>query len=133
MTVCLGYDPLSFADPNDVQLLHFDGDAWVDVTTTSDPDAGLVCGVVSSLSPFAVAETSAEVAPNTTIIQAPADPTIQSTADGAEVQFQFSSTIDTLEHPAAFECRLDDASFTACSSPVERCKASVLHSSSRRR
>jgi len=107
--VCLPYEPLA-----DAHVLHFDG-AWVDVTL--EQQGGLVCGVVSSLSPFAVAEASADVAPDTTIIQAPADPSFQSTADGADVQFQFTSTIDTLEHPAQFECRLDGAPWSSCSTP----------------
>ena len=107
--MCLPYDALV-----DAHVLHFDGE-WVDVTF--EQQGSLVCGVVSSLSPFAVAEASADVAPDTTIIQAPADPTIQSTGDGAEVQFQFASTIDTVEHPAEFECRLDAAAWSSCDTP----------------
>ncbi|WP_165821285.1 right-handed parallel beta-helix repeat-containing protein [Nocardioides gansuensis] len=109
VTVCLPYESLSGA-----HVLHFNGE-WVDVTR--EQQDGLVCGVVSSLSPFAVAEASAEVAPDTTISQAPADPTIQSTGDGAEVQFQFASTIDTVEHPATFECRLDAGAWSSCATP----------------
>jgi hypothetical protein len=111
ITVCLPYDTLV-----DAHILHFDGE-WVDVTLEAQGD--LVCGVVSSLSPFAVAEASAAVAPNTTIIQSPADPTVQSTADGAEVQFQFASSIDTLEHPAQFECRLDAEAWSSCDTPYQ--------------
>jgi CSLREA domain-containing protein len=109
VAVCLPYETLV-----DAHILHFDGE-WVDVTLEQQGD--LICGVVSSLSPFAVAEASAAVAPGTTIIQAPANPTIQSTGDGAEVQFQFSSTIDTLEHPAEFECRLDAEAWSSCDTP----------------
>ncbi|MDZ5622522.1 right-handed parallel beta-helix repeat-containing protein [Nocardioides sp. HM23] len=111
VTVCLPYDALV-----DAHVLHFDGE-WVDVTL--EQQGGLVCGVVSSLSPFAVAEASAEVAPDTTIIQAPEDPTVQTTADGADVQFQFSSTIDSVEHPASFECRLDAEQWSSCDSPYQ--------------
>ena len=111
VTVCLPYDGLS-----DAHILHFDG-TWVDVTTQQQGD--LVCGVVSSLSPFAVAEASPQVAPDTSIIQAPADPTVQSTSAGAEVQFQFSSTIDTVEHPAEYECRLDNGDWSSCATPYQ--------------
>ena len=109
VTVCLPYDTLVGA-----HVLHFDGE-WADVTL--EQQGGLVCGVVSSLSPFAVAEASADVAPDTTIVQAPADPTIQSTGDGAEVQFQFASTIDTPQRPAEFECRLDAEAWSSCDTP----------------
>ncbi|SDU18316.1 parallel beta-helix repeat (two copies) [Jiangella alkaliphila] len=109
ITVCLPYGALV-----DAHVLHFDGE-WLDVTLEQQGD--LLCGVVSSLSPFAVAEASAVVAPDTTMIQAPPDPTIQSTGDGAEVQFQFGSTIDTIEHPAEFECSLDAEAWSSCDSP----------------
>ena len=88
VTVCLPYD-----DARRRARPALRRQQWVDVTLEQQGD--LVCGVVSSLSPFAVAEVSDAVAPETTIIQSPADPTIQSTGDGADVQFQFASTIDT--------------------------------------
>ena len=111
VTVCLPYGALVGA-----HVLHFDG-AWADVTF--EQQGALVCGVVSSLSPFAVAEASADVAPDTTIVQAPANPTIQSTGDGAQVQFQFTSTIDTPERPAQFECRLDAEAWSSCDTPYQ--------------
>ena len=111
VTVCLPYAGVANA-----HVLHFDGQ-WVDVTT--EQQGALVCGVVSSLSPFAVAEASAQVAPDTTIIQAPADPTIQSTSAGADVQFQFSSSIDSVEHPAEYECRLDAEEWSSCDTPFQ--------------
>ena len=103
VTVCLPYTGL-----DEPHLLHYDG-GWIDVTL--ELQGALVCGVVSSLSPFAIAET--DIAPNTNIVQFPADPTIQSRADGADVQFQFTSTLPLSD----FECSLDGAPFTGCSTP----------------
>ncbi len=40
ITVCLGYDPASVADPSALQLLHFESGSWTDVTTNNDPVAG---------------------------------------------------------------------------------------------
>jgi hypothetical protein len=54
--VCLGYDESTFANENGIKLLHHEGGAWVDVTSSLDVGANQVCGVVSSLSPFAVVE-----------------------------------------------------------------------------
>jgi parallel beta-helix repeat protein len=96
VTVCISYTPGTPAEP--VRLLHFDGTSWVDVTTTSDPLAGLVCGEPGSLSPFALATGTASVVPDTTIETAPPDPSISTDAD-----FAFSSN-DPL---ATFECALD--------------------------
>ncbi len=123
VTVCLPYDDLT-----DAHILHFDDGQWIDVTLELEGD--LVCGVVSSLSPFAVVEVSAEVAPNTTIVQAPADPTIQDTADGANVQFQFTSTIDSVEQPAEFECTLDGEEWSSCDTPFAfNCALRPAHAS----
>ncbi len=46
--ICLPSD-----DPSD-RLLHLESGAWVDVTSVGSPFGGIVCGVVTSLSPFAV-------------------------------------------------------------------------------
>lgn len=97
VTVCLSYVPGSVAEP--ARLLHFDGSVWVDVTTTNDPIAGLVCGEPGSLSPFAIATGTAAVVPDTTITSGPPAFTASTFAD-----FAFSSN-DPL---ATFECALDD-------------------------
>lgn len=53
--VCVTYDPLLLTGPeSDVELLHHDGTAWVNVTTSVDTLANVVCGETSSLSPFVV-------------------------------------------------------------------------------
>ena len=53
------------------RLLHHDGTEWVDVTLTADAVAGMVCGEVESLSPFAIAAGTALVVPETTIGSGP--------------------------------------------------------------
>ncbi|MDQ4052551.1 MAG: DNRLRE domain-containing protein [Actinomycetota bacterium] len=108
VTVCLPYGGLAVP-----HVLHYVSGQWVDVTLEVQGD--LACGVVTSLSPFAVADATEEVAPDTTIIQSPADPTIQSRADGADIRFQFSSTLEL----SRFECSLDGAPFTGCGTPYE--------------
>jgi len=51
--VCL---PLpSGSDPTQLSLLHHHNNAWVDVTTSRDTVNAVICGQVTSLSPFAVA------------------------------------------------------------------------------
>ncbi|MBK8903182.1 MAG: right-handed parallel beta-helix repeat-containing protein [Anaerolineaceae bacterium] len=55
ITVCLGYNPADFAAPGDLQLLHHDGTNWVDVTVSNDTVNGVICGGVTSLSPFSLA------------------------------------------------------------------------------
>lgn len=53
--VCIVYDPLLLTGPEtDVTLIHFDGTMWVDITSSVDTLANVVCGTTTSLSPFAV-------------------------------------------------------------------------------
>ena len=56
LTICIAYGPAQYADLMDLHLLHFEGAAWVDVTTSNDTISHVICGDVNSLSPFVVAE-----------------------------------------------------------------------------
>jgi hypothetical protein len=52
VTICITYNPVQFSDPTTLRLFHFENSAWVDVTTSNDTVAGIICGQTSSLSPF---------------------------------------------------------------------------------
>jgi len=55
--ICLEYDEVDVTgDETRVKLLHFDGAEWVDVTSSLDTGADVVCGVTTSLSTFLIAE-----------------------------------------------------------------------------
>jgi|GEM_PF-3162244 len=97
VTVCLTYLPGSVAEP--VRLLHFDGSAWVDVTTTHDPIVGLICGAPNSLSPFAIVTQTATAELDTTIVTGPPAFTVNTFAD-----FTFAAN----DPMATFECSLDN-------------------------
>jgi hypothetical protein len=55
-TVCIDYVPSNYSNPSLLQLLHYQGGAWVDVTNPNGNDTsnGVICGNVTSLSPFAI-------------------------------------------------------------------------------
>jgi hypothetical protein len=55
ITVCIDYGD---ASPAPTALLHYENGAWADVTTSLDPDARVICGTTTSLSPFAVVAIS---------------------------------------------------------------------------
>jgi hypothetical protein len=55
ITVCIQYNPLQYSNPSALQLLHYEGTDWVNVTTSNDTTNGLIYGSVMSLSPFAIA------------------------------------------------------------------------------
>jgi uncharacterized repeat protein (TIGR01451 family) len=56
--VCINYSDISFPNENKLKLLHYDSAAgkWVNVTTSKDTVNHIICGSVSSLSPFVIAE-----------------------------------------------------------------------------
>jgi hypothetical protein len=56
--VCLNFSGVSYSDPSELRLFHFEGGAWADVTVSLDTVNSIVCGSVTSLSPFAVVEPS---------------------------------------------------------------------------
>ena len=54
--VCIDYTGTTFTDEAAIQLYHFESGAWVQITTTHDLTNDVICGNVSSLSPFAIFE-----------------------------------------------------------------------------
>jgi hypothetical protein len=56
--VCVSYAGIGFVDETSLRLLHFDGISWVDTTISLDTLNDVICGSVSSLSPFIVAAPS---------------------------------------------------------------------------
>ena len=54
--ICVNYNIAgAVGDPTQLRLLHDENGTWVDVTSSIDTGAGVICGTVSSLSPFGVA------------------------------------------------------------------------------
>jgi len=52
--ICVSYDD-SVCDESNLHLLHYEGGTWVDVTTSVDTKANIICGEVTSLSEFLLA------------------------------------------------------------------------------
>jgi len=87
VAVCFSYAGQS---PAPTSLLHFEGDAWVDVTTSIDTDAQIICGTSTSLSPW----VAVHVAPPS--VSVPSDiSAVASSRNGAVVTFSASATDHT--------------------------------------
>jgi len=58
--ICINYSDVSFGNESKLQLLHFDDvtGIWVDVTTSLDTVNDIICGSVTSLFAFLVAEAN---------------------------------------------------------------------------
>jgi Tol biopolymer transport system component len=75
VTVCIDYTGTTFVDLSSIRMLHGDGaGGWADVTTSNDLPTQTVCGSVSSLSPFVLAEPKA--AQSISFTSAPPNPGI---------------------------------------------------------
>lgn len=59
--VCVAYPPGNVMVPQNLRLFHDAGEGWTDVTTSNDLTRRVVCGTVSSLSPFVIAELRYDV------------------------------------------------------------------------
>lgn len=56
-TVCIDYSHLQYGDASQLHLFHLEGGtSWVDTTISNDTGARVICGSVTSFSPFVVAE-----------------------------------------------------------------------------
>jgi hypothetical protein len=56
VTLCFGWTEGQFANEAAIGLWHYEGGAWVNVTTLLDTAGNTVCGRATSLSPFALME-----------------------------------------------------------------------------
>ena len=65
IALCVPYDPAAYPGSDPV-LLHWDGTNWVNVTASFDPASAMICGTVTSLSPFVVGSVAASAAPTPT-------------------------------------------------------------------
>jgi hypothetical protein len=57
ITVCFSYSEINLAKPANLKLFHGNpGGTWTDVTTSNNTATRVICGSVTSLSPFVLAE-----------------------------------------------------------------------------
>jgi hypothetical protein len=80
ITVCIDTTGITFPVASTLALLHFEDDAWVDVTTSRN--GPVMCGHVDSLSPFLVARFNPQLSVTATpaLLWPPNDKLIQVTA-----------------------------------------------------
>jgi hypothetical protein len=95
---------VSYGNERNLKLLHEEKDAngnshWVDRTTSLDTDADIICGVVTSLSPFLAAEQN--VAPVVTRISIPTAPIAVGSSVTVTADFTDANPRDS--HTATFD------------------------------
>jgi hypothetical protein len=73
ITLCITYNPAEFGNPNALRLLHYENNRWVDVTTSNDTINHVICGQVSSLSPFIIGSPGPAAPTSLTAADSPSD------------------------------------------------------------
>jgi probable HAF family extracellular repeat protein len=58
--ICINYSGVSYDDEPGLRLFHFEDGAWIDVTTSLDTENDIICGQVTSFSPFAILELDSD-------------------------------------------------------------------------
>jgi hypothetical protein len=66
ISICIDYSDIAFTDETTLTLQHFDGTDWHDATSSHDTVANVICGDVTSLSSFIVAEPEGDPDPGGT-------------------------------------------------------------------
>ena len=89
--ICVSYAGVTFPDENGLRLFHFEMGPynWVDITTSLDTAADVICGETTSFSPFAI--FAGEVSYDFTGFYAPIDkaPMINGTKAGTAIPVRF--------------------------------------------
>jgi len=97
--ICIDYHGIAYDNELLLKLFHYEGDAWVDITSFLDTSNDIICGLASSLSPFAVFEEN--IAPVIGEIGAAVDPVSVDTLVTAWASFTDLNTSDT--HTATWD------------------------------
>ena len=93
--ICIDYSGVSYGNESNLKLLHFDDVllVWDDVTTSLDTLNDIICGSVTSFSPFLVAESN--VAPEVLSVTLPSDPIALGNSIAISAEFTDDNPGDT--------------------------------------
>ena len=92
-TLCFNYSGASYGNESNLKLLHYENGTWTDVTTSLDTSNNVICGSVTSLSPFLVAEENS--APVVTAVALPSAPVPVGTNVAVTASFTDANPGDT--------------------------------------
>ena len=89
VTLCFSWAEGALHNEANARLLHYENNAWVDITTSVDTDTNRICGAATSLSPFAIAELAYEFMGFQVPLLADGSASIQQTRAGRTLPVKF--------------------------------------------
>jgi uncharacterized repeat protein (TIGR03803 family) len=98
--ICFSYAGVSVPDPATAVLLHYEGTRWEDVTTSRDLAAQIICGRVTSLSPFVVGNGATGGGTTRSGFYEPVSPEagfVNTVKGGSTVPLKFEVTVNGVE------------------------------------
>jgi PKD repeat protein len=94
ITICIDYSGIGFGNESNLKLYHWENDIeWVDSTSSLDTVNDVICGTVTSVSPFAIFEENQP--PVVGEIIAPIDPVVVNTEINVSADFTDPDVSDT--------------------------------------
>ena len=122
ITICIQYPDSAYqVNEAELKLLHFNGTAWEDITTSVNTQTNTVCGVTTSLSPFVVAEE--DLQPPQFNVPANINATATSSA-GATVSYTTPIASDDFDGPLPVNCSPPSVSTFPLGTTQVKCTAS---------
>jgi hypothetical protein len=61
ITVCIDYSGVSYGNESMLQLLHYENEQWINITSSLDTTASKICGIADHFSTFAIFEREVHV------------------------------------------------------------------------
>jgi hypothetical protein len=100
VTVCFQYPEGAYHNENNLRLMHFNGSAWQDITTSLNTQTNTICGVTNSFSPFVTAEVDQPpqlTSPTPIAVTA-------TTSSGASVSYNKPAATDDFDSTVPVNC-----------------------------
>lgn len=100
IVISLEYDEANLACPEyHLSLYHHDGVDWIDITTSRDIINNIITGITTSLSPFIMAQDTANEAPG---LFSRLEPVDSSSHEPVEIDFVWNKSVDPDTDPVTY-------------------------------
>jgi hypothetical protein len=126
ISLCIHYDQTQVVGSgSNLQLVHDDGSGWKYITSSLSTITHIICGLSTSLSPFAVVEPLSASAAPPAWSGVPADQVLEATSSaGAIASYTLPTAIDDVDGPRPVSCTPASGSMFGSGTRAVICSAS---------